>query len=77
MQVTFRKVMGDPPVGQIAFVFTTLGFINAALVWPLCVALYLTGCESMPSDRIPWIILLIASILLLGKNFLFKINRLF
>lgn len=63
----FRKVMGDPPVGQIAFAFTTLGFLNALLMWPICVALYLTGTEIMPSDRMPWIILLIASILLLGK----------
>ncbi|XP_055848949.1 putative thiamine transporter SLC35F3 isoform X3 [Episyrphus balteatus] len=64
-RVMFRKVMGDPPVGQIAFAFTTLGFLNAALLWPVCVALYLTGTESMPSDRMPWVILLIASILLL------------
>lgn len=67
IKVMFRKVMGDPPVGQIAFAFTTLGFLNALLMWPICVALYLTGTEIMPSDRMPWIILLIASILLLGK----------
>ncbi|XP_055907214.1 solute carrier family 35 member F3-like isoform X5 [Eupeodes corollae] len=64
-RVMFRKVMGDPPVGQIAFTFTTLGFLNAALFWPVCVALYLTGTESMPSEQISWVILLIASILLL------------
>lgn len=63
----FRKVMGDPPIGQIAFAFTTLGFLNALLLWPVCVGLYLAGYESMPPDRMPWIILLIASILLLGK----------
>lgn len=67
IKVMFRKVMGDPPIGQIAFAFTTLGFLNALLMWPICVALYLTGTEIMPSDRMPWIILLIASILLLGK----------
>lgn len=59
--------MGDPPIGQIAFTFTTLGFLNALLLWPVCVGLYLAGYESMPPDRMPWIILLIASILLLGK----------
>lgn len=64
-RVMFRKVMGDPPVGQIAFTFTTLGFLNAVLLWPVCLALYLTGTETMPSDRMPWVLLLIASILLL------------
>ncbi|XP_037911407.1 putative thiamine transporter SLC35F3 isoform X3 [Hermetia illucens] len=64
-KVMFRKVMGDPPVGQVAFAFTTIGFLNAALLWPVCVALYLTGTETIPSDRLPWIVLLIASVLLL------------
>ncbi|XP_055377257.1 putative thiamine transporter SLC35F3 isoform X3 [Condylostylus longicornis] len=64
-KVMFRKVMGDPPIGQIAFTFSMLGFLNATLLWPVCVGLYLTGTEVMPFDRLPWIILLIASILLL------------
>lgn len=62
----FRKVMGDPPIGQIAFTFTIIGILNATVLWPICVGLYLSGKESMPWDPIPWIILLIASILLLG-----------
>lgn len=62
----FRKVMGDPPIGQIAFTFTTIGFLNAAILWPICLALYFSGAEIMPWDLLPWIILLIASILLLG-----------
>jgi len=65
----FRKVMGDPPVGQIAFAFTTMGLLNLILMWPVCLGLYLTGTESMPSDHVPWIILLVAGILLLGKSF--------
>ncbi|XP_075148486.1 uncharacterized protein LOC142222313 isoform X3 [Haematobia irritans] len=73
-RVMFRKVMGDPPVGQIAFAFTTLGFLNALLMWPICVALYLTGTEIMPSDRMPWIILLIASILLLVFHILMQFS---
>ncbi|KAL9891903.1 putative thiamine transporter SLC35F3 isoform X3 [Glossina fuscipes] len=73
-RVMFRKVMGDPPVGQIAFTFTTLGFLNALLIWPVCVALYFTGTESMPSDRMPWIILLIASILLLVFHILMQFS---
>lgn len=63
----FRKVMGDPPIGQIAFTFSTLGFLNALLMWPVCVALYLTGTETMSTQRMPWIVLLLASILLLGS----------
>lgn len=63
----FRKVMGDPPIGQIAFTFTIIGILNATVLWPICVGLYLSGKESMPYLVIPWIILLIASILLLGN----------
>ncbi|XP_037945479.1 uncharacterized protein LOC119677963 isoform X1 [Teleopsis dalmanni] len=73
-RVMFRKVMGDPPIGQIAFAFTTLGFLNALLMWPVCVALYLTSTETMPSDRMPWTILLIASILLLVFHILMQFS---
>ncbi|XP_069962045.1 solute carrier family 35 member F4 isoform X3 [Bactrocera oleae] len=73
-RVMFRKVMGDPPIGQIAFAFTTLGFLNALLLWPVCVGLYLAGYESMPPDRMPWIILLIASILLLVFHILMQFS---
>ncbi|XP_065095928.1 solute carrier family 35 member F3 isoform X6 [Ochlerotatus camptorhynchus] len=64
-KVMFRKVMGDPPVGQIAFTFSIIGFLNAAILWPVCIALYFTGAEVMPWDTLPWIVLLMASILLL------------
>lgn len=65
-KVMFRKVMGDPPIGQIAFTFTVIGILNAAVLWPICVGLYFSGAENMPWDPLPWIVLLIASILLLG-----------
>ncbi|XP_052567610.1 solute carrier family 35 member F4 isoform X3 [Culex pipiens pallens] len=64
-KVMFRKVMGDPPVGQIAFTFSIIGFLNAAILWPVCIALYFTGAEVMPWEPLPWIVLLMASILLL------------
>ncbi|XP_055525334.1 uncharacterized protein LOC129718516 isoform X2 [Wyeomyia smithii] len=64
-KVMFRKVMGDPPVGQIAFTFSFIGFLNAAILWPVCIALYFTGAEVMPWEPLPWIILLMASVLLL------------
>lgn len=74
-RVMFRKIMGDPPVGQIAFTFTILGFFNAVLLWPVCAALYLTGVESMPSDRMPWVILFISSILLLVFHLLTQLSE--
>lgn len=66
-QVMFRKVMGDPPVAQIAFTFTMLGFINASLCWPISLALYLTGAEVMPWESLTWTVLFTACILMLGK----------
>ncbi|KAL5285257.1 SLC35F4 family protein [Megaselia abdita] len=64
-RVTFRKVLGDPPVGQIAFTFTILGFLNALLLWPVCLGLYLTETETIVSNQTIWAVLFIASILLL------------
>lgn len=67
LQVMFRKVLGDPPVGQIAFTFTMIGFLNALLLWPVCLGLYLTETETIVSNQIVWSVLFIASILLLGE----------
>jgi solute carrier family 35 protein F3/4 len=67
-KVMFRKVMGEPAVGQIAFTFTIIGFLNAAMLWPICVALYFSGTELMPWETLSWIVLLMASILLLGTS---------
>ncbi|ALC46705.1 CG42322 [Drosophila busckii] len=66
-RVMFRKVMGDPPVAQVAFTFTVLGLLNALLLWPVVLALYLTGAENLSAESIPWNILLAASVLLLGN----------
>lgn len=63
----FRKVLGDPPVGQIAFTFTLIGFLNAILLWPVCLGLYLTETETIVSNQTIWSVMFIASILLLGK----------
>lgn len=52
-RVMFRKMMGDPPpVGRIAFTFTIIGIINAALLWPIC----LSKCSSCCLREF-WIIL--------------------
>lgn len=59
--------MGEVNSGQRALFFSILGIVNASLLWPLCLALYLTGSEMLPSHRMPWIYLLVASIALLSK----------
>lgn len=64
----FRKVMGDPPVAQVAFTFSMLGIINASLCWPICLGLYLTGKEVMPWENLSWIMLFIACVLMLGMS---------
>lgn len=65
-RVMFRKMMGDPPpVGRIAFTFTIIGIINAALLWPVCLILYFSGVEVIPWETLTVTVLLIASALLL------------
>lgn len=63
----FRKVMREPPVGQVALTFTVIGVLNALLVWPVCLTLYLSGSETMPPEAGTWVILLVAAIMLLGQ----------
>ncbi|XP_017849282.1 uncharacterized protein LOC108604357 isoform X2 [Drosophila busckii] len=73
-RVMFRKVMGDPPVAQVAFTFTVLGLLNALLLWPVVLALYLTGAENLSAESIPWNILLAASVLLLVFHVLMQFS---
>lgn len=74
MQVMFRKVMREPPVGQVALTFSVIGFLNATMIWPVCLALYFSGTEDIPMERGTWVILLVASILLLGEYFIYISN---
>ncbi|CAB3222323.1 unnamed protein product [Arctia plantaginis] len=74
-KVLFRKVMGDVNSGQRALFFSILGVVNASLLWPLCLALYLTGSEMLPSHRMPWIYLLIASIAMLIFHLVFQFGN--
>ncbi|KAL7023787.1 hypothetical protein ACKWTF_012779 [Chironomus riparius] len=65
-RVMFRKMMGDPqPIGAIAFTFTVIGFINLILLWPICLILYFSETETIPTDLLLMITLLIASACLL------------
>lgn len=67
--------MGDVNSGQRALFFSILGIVNASLLWPLCLALYLTGSEMLPSHRMPWIYLLVASIALLIFHLVFQFGN--
>lgn len=69
-KVMFRKVIGDPPVQMIAFTFTVIGLINLILCWPVTLALYLSGTETMPLDSISWIDLLASCSLMLSMFYL-------
>ena len=68
LQVLFRKVIGRASYGQVALFFSLIGLSNAILLWPLCVTLLLTGVEKILWDKLPWIALLAASALSLGKE---------
>ena len=67
-KVLFKKVIGDATFGQVSFFFSLIGMVNAALLWPLSLGLFLTGVESMHWDKLPWPALLTASSLFLGKR---------
>lgn len=70
-RVMFRKMMGDPPpVGRIAFTFTIIGIINAAMLWPVCLILYFSDVEKMPLETLTFTVLMIASTLLLSFHIL-------
>ncbi|XP_063911748.1 solute carrier family 35 member F3 isoform X2 [Zophobas morio] len=69
-KVLFKKVIGDATFGQVSFFFSLIGMVNAALLWPLSLGLFLTGVESMHWDKLPWPALLTASSLFLVANLL-------
>lgn len=66
-KVIFRKTMGggEAPMGQIAFTFSFIGFLNAILLWPICICLYWSGYETMSWDAVSVSIMFILSVLLL------------
>jgi len=68
LQVLFKKVIGETTFGQMSLFFTLIGLCNAALLWPICLALYFSGVETMHWARLPWPTLISASILHLGSN---------
>ncbi|XP_032677087.1 solute carrier family 35 member F4 isoform X3 [Odontomachus brunneus] len=69
-KVLFKKVIGETTFGQMSLFFSLIGLCNAALLWPICLALYFSGAETMHWARLPWATLLSASILHLVANML-------
>ncbi|XP_011267589.1 putative thiamine transporter SLC35F3 isoform X3 [Camponotus floridanus] len=69
-KVLFKKVIGETTFGQMSLFFSLIGLCNAALLWPICLALYFSGAETMHWTRLPWAALLSASILHLVANML-------
>ncbi|XP_054000351.1 putative thiamine transporter SLC35F3 isoform X1 [Hylaeus anthracinus] len=69
-KVLFKKVIGETTFGQMSLFFSLIGLCNAALLWPICLALYFSGAESVHWGRLPWTALLLASILHLVANML-------
>ncbi|XP_029161671.1 putative thiamine transporter SLC35F3 isoform X3 [Nylanderia fulva] len=69
-KVLFKKVIGETTFGQMSFFFSLIGLCNAALLWPICLALYFSGAETMHWATLPWAALLSASILHLVANML-------
>ncbi|XP_012268452.2 putative thiamine transporter SLC35F3 isoform X4 [Athalia rosae] len=69
-KVLFKKVIGETTFGQVSLFFSLVGLCNAALLWPICLALYFSGVESVQWTRLPWPALLSASILHLVANML-------
>jgi len=69
-KVMFRKMVGpNASRGQVAVCFSALGIMNAALLWPVALGLFLSGSESVPWPDLPWITLLAAATMLLGITF--------
>lgn len=74
-KVLFRKVMGEVNAGQRALFFSIVGVVNASLLWPVCLALYLTGSEVLPLHRMPWITILVASLSLLVFHLIYQFGN--
>ncbi|XP_041988865.1 putative thiamine transporter SLC35F3 isoform X2 [Aricia agestis] len=74
-KVLFRKVMGEVSAGQRALFFSLVGGVNAALLWPVWLALVLTRTELLPADM-PWLALLQASVAMLVFHVMFQFGNL-
>lgn len=69
-KVLFKKVIGETTFGQVSLFFSLIGLCNATLLWPVCLALYFSGAETVHWAKLPWSTLLAASLLHLISNML-------
>ncbi|KAF4523838.1 hypothetical protein B566_EDAN013606 [Ephemera danica] len=70
-KVMLRKIVGpNGTLGQLAVCYSMLGLLNALLLWPAVLAVFLSASEAIPWPDLPWPTLLPAAALLLVMNLL-------
>ena len=75
-QVSFKRIFGEATYGQVSFFFSLIGLLNIVLLWPIVLTLHFTGLEVITWNRVPWIELVIAGTLSLGKTTFYFFNML-
>ncbi|XP_025089614.1 putative thiamine transporter SLC35F3 isoform X3 [Pomacea canaliculata] len=65
IRVLYSKFVGDASVGQATLFLSCLGVLCLAFLWPILLAMYLTGAEVVDWERAPWHQAVAASLLLL------------
>jgi len=65
--VLFKKVVGDASFGQVSVFFSMIALLNTILLGPVVAALHFAGYEIIVWSRLPWLHLLLAAALTLGK----------
>ncbi|CAG2167781.1 unnamed protein product, partial [Oppiella nova] len=69
-RVFFKRMIGYTSFAQMSLFFTLIGLMNAFLMWPLILLLYLFGAEIIVWSQIPWETLTGSAILSLMANIL-------
>ncbi|CAG2118675.1 unnamed protein product, partial [Medioppia subpectinata] len=69
-RVFFKRMIGYTSFAQMSLFFTLIGLMNAFLMWPLILLLYLFGAEIIVWSQIPWETLTCSAILSLMANIL-------
>ena len=67
-QVFFRKVMSDCGPGPVSVFLSLIALISTLLLWPVALALSLSGIEVVTWTQLPWLELSGAAGLLLGER---------
>ncbi|XP_054156917.1 putative thiamine transporter SLC35F3 [Oppia nitens] len=67
-KVFFKRIIGYTSFAQMSLFFSLIGLMNAILMWPLIMLLYLFGAETIVWSLIPWTTLTGSAVLLLLAN---------